>query len=107
MRHIAALAFMIAASERKPVIAMCTRTPATVRPSGEYVGDRRAISAQSTAIREYTTLLSRIFLLDELPPRQSDKMNRLVKTPKLHQSDTGLRCALLGLNAGDLFPGIC
>ncbi len=50
-------------------------------------------------IREYVTLLSRIFLLEELPPWHSNRMNRLVKTPKLHLCDTGLGCSLLGLDA--------
>lgn len=54
-------------------------------------------------IREYLTLLSRIFLLDELPPWHSNRMKRLVKTPKLHVGDTGLACALLGLNGGTLW----
>ncbi len=49
-------------------------------------------------IREYLTLLSRIFLLDELPSWHSNLMKRLVKTPKLHIGDTGLACALLGLS---------
>jgi hypothetical protein len=50
-------------------------------------------------IREYVTLLSRIFLLEELPPWHSNRMSRLIKTPKLHLGDTGLVCSLLGLNA--------
>jgi len=50
-------------------------------------------------IREYVTLLSRIFLLEELPPWHSNRSKRLVKTPKLHLTDTGLACALLGLDA--------
>ncbi|MDP8237276.1 MAG: DUF4143 domain-containing protein [Candidatus Erginobacter occultus] len=50
-------------------------------------------------IREYMTLLSRIFLLDVLPPWHSNRIKRLVKTPKLHIGDTGLACALLGLEA--------
>jgi hypothetical protein len=50
-------------------------------------------------IREYMTLLSRIFLLEELPPWHSNRMKRLVKTPKLHLGDTGLACTLLGLDA--------
>jgi hypothetical protein len=54
-------------------------------------------------IREYLTLLSRIFLVDELPPWHSNRMKRLVKTPKLHMGDTGLACALLGLNADSLW----
>lgn len=54
-------------------------------------------------IREYLTLLSRIFLVDELPPWHSNRMKRLVKTPKLHMGDTGLACALLGLNGETLW----
>lgn len=54
-------------------------------------------------IREYLTLLSRIFLLDELPPWYNNRLKRLVKTPKLHMGDTGLACALLGLNADTLW----
>ena len=53
-------------------------------------------------IREYLTLLSRIFLLDELPPWHSNRMKRLVKTPKLHMGDTGLACTLLGCNGDAL-----
>ncbi len=54
-------------------------------------------------IREYLTLLSRIFLLDELAPWHSNRMKRLVKTPKLHLGDAGLACALLGLNGESLW----
>jgi uncharacterized protein len=54
-------------------------------------------------IREYVTLLSGIFLLDELPPWHNNRMKRLVKTPKLHMGDTGLACALLGLDAESLW----
>lgn len=50
-------------------------------------------------IREYVTLLSRIFLLEEVPPWHSNRSKRLIKTPKLHLADTGLACALLGLDA--------
>lgn len=56
-----------------------------------------------TTIREYVTLLSRIFLLDELLPWHSNRMKRLVKTPKLHLGDTGLACALLGLTGETLW----
>jgi predicted AAA+ superfamily ATPase len=54
-------------------------------------------------IREYMTLLSRIFLVDELPPWHSNRMKRLIKTPKLHMGDTGLACSLLGLDAESLW----
>jgi len=54
-------------------------------------------------IREYVTLLTRVFLLEELPSWHNNRMKRLVKTPKLHLSDTGLACALLGLDADALW----
>lgn len=53
-------------------------------------------------IRDYVTLLERVFLLDELPPWHSNRLSRLVKTPKLHVGDTGLACALLGFDAATL-----
>jgi predicted AAA+ superfamily ATPase len=53
-------------------------------------------------IRNYMTLLERIFLLELLPPWHSNRLSRLVKTPKMHIGDTGVACALLGLDAATL-----
>jgi hypothetical protein len=53
-------------------------------------------------IRDYVTLLERIFLIDLLPPWHSNRLSRLVKTPKLHLGDTGLASSLIGLDAGAL-----
>jgi predicted AAA+ superfamily ATPase len=50
-------------------------------------------------IGEYVTLLERVFLLERLPPWHSNRLSRLIKTPKLHVGDTGLAAALLGLDA--------
>jgi predicted AAA+ superfamily ATPase len=50
-------------------------------------------------IRDYVTLLERIFLLEQLPPWHSNRLSRLVKTPKLHLGDTGLAASLLGVDA--------
>ena len=41
-------------------------------------------------IRDYVTLLERVFLLETLPPWHSNRLSRLVKTPKLHLGDAGL-----------------
>lgn len=54
-------------------------------------------------IRDYITLLEKVFLLEELPPWHSNRLSRLVKTPKLHLGDTGLACALLGVDAAALW----
>jgi len=53
-------------------------------------------------IRDYLTLLERVFLMEELPPWHSNQLSRLIKTPKLHLGDTGLACALLQRDAAGL-----
>lgn len=54
-------------------------------------------------IRDYVTLLEQIFLVEELPPWHSNRLSRLIKTPKLHLGDTGVAATLLGLDAGALY----
>ena len=53
-------------------------------------------------IGAYVELLERLFLIDRLSPWYSNRLSRLVKTPKLHIGDTGLGCALIGANPGSL-----
>lgn len=53
-------------------------------------------------IRDYVTLLERVFLLELVPPWHSNRLSRLVKTPKLHMCDTGVACALLGVDGADV-----
>ena len=48
------------------------------------------------SIGDYVTLLERLFLLERLPAWHSSRLKRLVKSPKLHLTDTGLAAALLG-----------
>ena len=50
-------------------------------------------------IKDYVTLLERVFLLEPLPPWHSNRLSRLVKTAKLHIADTGVAAALLGIDA--------
>ena len=50
-------------------------------------------------IGDYMTLLERLFLLEQLPPWHSNRLSRLVKSPKLHVGDTGLAATLLGADA--------
>jgi len=53
-------------------------------------------------INDYFALLERVFLVQRLRPWHSNRLNRLVKTPKLHVADTGVACALLGADAAVL-----
>jgi hypothetical protein len=50
-------------------------------------------------IHEHVTLLERVFLIERLPPWHTNQLSRLVKRPKLHLGDTGVACALLGIDA--------
>jgi predicted AAA+ superfamily ATPase len=54
-------------------------------------------------IRDYLTLLERVFLIEQLPPWHVNRLSRLVKTPKLHLTDPGLAAALLGIDGDSLF----
>ncbi len=58
-----------------------------------------AFQISRITVGEYLTLLENIFLLERLAPWHSNHTSRLVKTPKLHMGDTGLACALMGLNS--------
>jgi predicted AAA+ superfamily ATPase len=49
-------------------------------------------------IQEYLALLERVFLLETLSPWHTNRLSRLIKTPKLHVNDTGVACALLALD---------
>lgn len=53
-------------------------------------------------VSSYFTLLENIFLLDVLPAWHNNRGKRLVKTPKVHMSDTGLAASLLGLTVNQL-----
>lgn len=54
-------------------------------------------------IRDYMTLLERVFLVESLPPWHVRQLSRLVKTPKIHMGDTGLACALLRTDTATLY----
>ena len=53
-------------------------------------------------IREYVSVLEAMFLLELLPPWHSNRLSRMIKTPKLHMVDTGLSAALLAVSQESL-----
>jgi hypothetical protein len=55
-----------------------------------------AFQLSRPTIQDYVTLLERIFLLEHLSPWHSNRLSRLIKSRKLHMTDTGLASALLG-----------
>jgi len=54
-------------------------------------------------IRDYLALLEQIFLIEQLQPWHSNRLSRLIKTPKMHMTDTGLACSLMGMNSQSLW----
>lgn len=53
-------------------------------------------------IHSHIVLLENVFLLQRLQPWFTNRLSRLVKRPKLHMADTGVACALLGVEAADM-----
>ena len=64
------------------------------------IGGRLAISQPT--VSDYVEWLERIFVLQLLPAWRKDPVLRLIKTPKIHVTDTGLACALLKVDAARL-----
>ena len=58
--------------------------------------------ASRPTIGNYIKLLETVFLIERVPPWHSNRRSRLVKTPKIHIGDTGLACALLGVDVAGL-----
>jgi uncharacterized protein len=61
-----------------------------------------AFELSRPTIRNYLTLIERLFLIEYLQPWFSNRAKRLIKTPKLHFGDTGLACSLLRCSAPEL-----
>ena len=62
----------------------------------------KAFQVSRSTIVDYISLLEQMFFLTKLPPWHTSRLRRLIKTPKIHLSDTGLACAVLGMNAESL-----
>ncbi|MBT9291374.1 ATP-binding protein [Prosthecodimorpha staleyi] len=58
-----------------------------------------ALGLSSVTAQKYVGILERLFLVRSLVPWSSNRLSRLVKSPKLHFLDSGLLAALRGLDA--------
>lgn len=61
-----------------------------------YSDVSRGLSLPQTTLKRYMALLEATFLVQFLPAWSGNLGNRLVKSPKLYLSDTGLAASLLG-----------
>jgi predicted AAA+ superfamily ATPase len=64
-----------------------------------------SLGVSHTTIRNYIDLLSDTFMVSLLPPYIANTGKRLVKSPKLYLTDTGIINALLGLKNFEQFFG--
>jgi hypothetical protein len=59
------------------------------------VGGQLALDDKT--VRKYTAIFEQLYLVRRLEPWHSNRMKRLVKTPKLHFLDSGLLAGLTGI----------
>lgn len=74
---------------------------ATLTNYSEY---SRTLGIPNTSLKRYLTLLRGIFLLHELPAWSTNLSKRLVRSPKLHMTDTGLAASLVGAEPDAIPP---
>jgi hypothetical protein len=61
-----------------------------------------ALGLSSVTAQKYLSILERLFLVQTVPPWSTNRLSRLVKTPKLHFLDTGLLAALRDVGEEEL-----
>lgn len=61
-----------------------------------------ALGIDAKTARKYLDVFRQLFLVQTIEPWASNRLNRLVKTPKLHFLDSGLLATLLGLSMDNL-----
>ncbi len=62
----------------------------------------RSLQIPASTLKRYFTLLLTFFLVHTLPAWSNNRGKRLIKSPKIHLSDTGVLCNLLGISAEGL-----
>ncbi len=70
-----------------------------------YSGLGNSLGINSTAVKNYIDLLEGTYMVEVLPPYVSNLGKRLVKSPKVYISDSGLTAALLQLHSFEELSG--
>ena len=85
------------------------KLPMLMRMLGEQAGQLVNIRALSVAlgisaptVQRYITVLERMFLLRQIRPWFSNRLSRLIKSPKLHMVDSGLLATLRDATTANL-----
>ena len=87
-------------------IEQLDKLPVLVRLLAEQAGQltnvanfASALQVSRLTVSRYIEVLERLFLVRTLPPWYSNRISRLIKTPKIHFLDSGLLAARLNLDA--------
>ncbi len=67
-----------------------------------YAGIARDADLPQTTLKRYMALLDGVFLVKTIPPWFGNQSKRLVKSPKVMMTDSGLACHLLGYSSEQL-----
>jgi uncharacterized protein len=93
------LANIQALSELPQLLRLLAARTSTLHNQSEV---SRLLGIPNSSLGRYITLLEQTFLVHQLPAWSKNFSKRLVKTPKLLLTDTGLAAYLLGVDAGKL-----
>ena len=77
---------------------------AAAQTAGLFYASRLSslLAISQPTVSDYVEWLERVFMLQLLPAWRKDPVLRLIKTPKIHMTDTGLACALLEIDVARL-----
>jgi predicted AAA+ superfamily ATPase len=85
------------------------KLPALMQMLSERAGQLVNANASAVAlglsiptVQKYITVLERLFLLQQVRPWFSNRLSRLIKSPKLHMLDSGLLATLRGATAAKI-----
>lgn len=85
------------------------KLPILMRMLSEQAGQLVNMNALSVAlgisvptVQRYVTILERMFLLRQIRPWFSNRLSRLIKSPKLHMLDSGLLATLRDANTANI-----
>jgi uncharacterized protein len=98
-RDVRDLANIQALSELPQLLRLLAARTSTLHNQSEV---SRLLGIPNSSLGRYITLLEQTFLVHQLPAWSKNFSKRLVKTPKLLLTDTGLAAYLLGVDAGKL-----
>lgn len=90
-------------------IEQLDKLPMLMRMLSEQAGQLVNLRAHSVAlgisaptVQRYVTILERMFLLRQIRPWFSNRLSRLIKSPKLHMLDSGLLATLRDANSANI-----